>query len=185
MSDLRERIAHANEQVSVYEFIEYVPDRSRPRKIHCPVHDDRTKSAQVYPDTNSLYCFTCGMSYDPVGLVAESEGLNVLAAVEYIERLAGVRWERQETNEDEFWELVRKAQASPDDPTYWTRRQLILYRWEIHKTVLQMRDAASVDWEGFDSAHLDVRLLRKWQDEQLDNAQDASKVKAGQVKEDV
>lgn len=166
MSDLRERIDHANGLVSVYEFIEYVADHSRPRKIHCPVHDDSTKSAQVYPDTNSLYCFTCGMSYDPVGLVAEEQSVNVLAACEYIEKQAGVRWERQETNEDEFWRLARKGAASADDATYWTRRQLILYRWAVHQTVLDLVD--SPDWETFDDAHLDVKKLRDWRDKQLD-----------------
>ena len=156
----------------MYEVIEDVADHSRPRKIHCPVHDDRTKSAQVYPDTNSIYCFTCGMSYDPVGLVAEEQSINVLAACEYIERNAGVRWESQESDEDEFWQLVRKASVSPDDPTYWTRRERILYRWAVHKTVLELRDGREIDWAGFDNAHLDVKLLREWQAAELDKEQE-------------
>lgn len=183
MSDLHERIEHANGLVSVYDFIEYVADHSRPRKIYCPVHDDRNKSAQVYPDSNSIYCFTCGMTYDVVGLVAEEQSLNVLAACEYIERNAGVRWERQETNEDEFWRLANKAAASADDPMYWTRRQAILFRWAVHKTVLEL--VPDPDWEGFDSAHLDIEELRKWRDSALDNALDGGKVEAIKVKEDV
>lgn len=163
---MRDRIDHANGLVSVYDFIEYVADRSRPRKIHCPVHDDRTKSANVYPESNSLYCFTEGRVYDPVGLVAEQEGLSIPAACAYIERNAGVRWERQEADEDEFWRLVRKAASPPGDPAFWTRRETILYRWEVHRTVLQL--GREVDWSGFDDAHLDVDKLREWRDEQLD-----------------
>ncbi len=169
MSGIGGRIAHANGLVSIYEFLEYVPDHSRPRKIHCPVHDDRTKSAQVYPETNSIYCFTEGVSYDPVGLVAEAEGLSIPAACDYIERQAGVRWERQESDQDEFWQLARKAGASPDDPEFWSRRERILYRWAVHQTVAELCDPAAVDWDTFDDLHLDVDALRSWRDTQLDN----------------
>lgn len=166
---LTSRIQHANDLVSVYEFLEYVPDHSRPRKIHCPVHDDRTKSAQVYPETNSIYCFTEGISYDPVGLVAALESLSIPAACDYIERQAGVRWERQESGQDEFWQLVRKAGASPDDPTYWSRRERILYRWAVHRTVAEL--GVDVDWDEFDNLHLDVDALRSWKASQLDTKQ--------------
>lgn len=170
MSDLLDRIYHANGLVSVYEFIEYVPDQSRPRKIHCPVHDDRTKSAQVYPESNSLYCFTEGKTYDPVGLVAEEMSLSIPAACEYIEKNAGVRWEHVDDDEEatEFWRLARRA-AAPylDHPEFWTRRELILYRWAVHETVREL--VAEPDWDEFDNAHLDVYALRSWRDTQLDN----------------
>ncbi len=169
MSDLLVRIGHANGLVSIYEFIEDVSDHSRPRKIHCPVHDDRTKSANVYPEANNLYCFTEGVTYDPVGLVSELEGLSIPAACEYIERNAGVRWERQEGGEDEFWRLAQRAAASPDDEKHWTRQQRILWRWAVHATVLAI--VPDPDWEGFDNAHLDVMALREWQDGQLDSRQ--------------
>lgn len=172
-TDLRDRIDHANGLVSIYEFIEYVPDHSRPRKIHCPVHDDRTKSAQVYPATNSLYCFTEGRSYDPVGLVAEEQGITIPAACAYIERNAGVRWERQEKQSDEFWRLAERAMASPSDPRHWTRQETILYRWQVHRTVLELVPPDRVDWDGFDNAHLDVKALREWQREQLDRGLDS------------
>jgi hypothetical protein len=173
MSDLVARIRHANGLISVYDLIEYVGDHSRPRKIHCPVHDDKTKSAQVYPESNSLFCFTENRTYDPVGLVAEQEGLSIPAACDYIERNAGVRWERQEEDGDEFWRLARKAAASPDDVTFWTRRDVLLYRWAIHRTVLDLC-GVDADWEAFDNAHLDTEELRRWRDEQLDKRLDTS-----------
>ncbi len=171
-TDLLSRIAHANDLVSVYEFIEHVADHSRPRKIHCPVHDDRTKSAQVYPDTNSLYCFTEGLSYDPVGLVAEQEGLSVYAACEYIEKYAGVRWERQAEEDSEFWKLIAKAAADPDDPAHWSARERVLYRWAIHRTVLDLVPAELIEWDEFDNVHLNAPALRAWRDAQLDSRMD-------------
>lgn len=171
MSDLLARIAHANSLVSIYDFLDQlVDDRSRPRKIHCPAHHDVHKSANVYPDTNSLYCFAESMSYDPVGLVALEEGLNIAAACEYIERNAGIRWDRQQADEDEFWRLASKAGVSPDDERHWSRRDVILWRWEVHRSVLQA--GVEVDWSEFDDAHLEVRDLRKWRDSQLDTKVD-------------
>jgi len=174
MSDFLDRLHSANELISIYEMIEHVPDHSRPRKIHCPVHNDRTKSAQVYPESNSVYCFTEGVTYDPVGLVAEEQGLSTIAAIDYIEKNAGVRWERQERDEDVFWEYVRKDQASVDDPQHWTRQEMILWRWEVHRTVAEL--GTEVEWDEFDNLHLDVEGLRSWRQSQLDKRQAAIKV---------
>lgn len=137
----------------------------------------------MYPDTNSVYCWTCGRAYDVVALVAEAEGLETMAAVKYIEDYAGVRWERQEADDDEFWRMVKKAQADPDDQRFWSDRDVILYRWAIHQTVLQLVE--DPDWEGFDNAHLDVDALRAWRDEQLQYDLTDGKVMGTSTKEAV
>jgi len=168
VSELTDRIEAANLLLSIYDMIEPVDDRTRPRKIHCPVHDDQTKSAQVYPESNSIYCFTEGRSYDPVGLVAEEQDLTVWAACEYIESNVGVRWERVARDQDDFWLAIRKAKADPDDETFWSRQQTILFRWAVHRGVLE--GVAEPDFTGFDNAHMDVVALRQWRDHQLDDA---------------
>lgn len=58
--------------------------RDRPRQIHCPMHADTTPSARYYPDTNSLYCWTCQKSAGPTGLVVALEGCNWHAAAEML-----------------------------------------------------------------------------------------------------
>jgi DNA primase len=35
-------------------------------RICCPFHDDENPSLVVYPETNSWYCFTCGVGGAPV-----------------------------------------------------------------------------------------------------------------------
>ncbi len=168
MSDIHERIQAANGMVSIYDLIEEVSSQSEPRQIHCPIHDDARKSARVFPDSNSVYCWTCSSAYDPVAIVAEQEGISLTAACRFIEDNAGVRWERiEERIENDFWELLARASADPDDVLFWKKQEVVHYRWAIHATVLDLVPVGEIDWEGFDNAHLDGGLLRAWRDSQL------------------
>ncbi len=167
MSDLHERIQAANEMVSIYDLIEDVSSQAEPKQIHCPIHDDSRKSARVFPDSNSVYCWTCSRAYDPVAIISEEEGISLTAACRYIEDNAGVRWVAQDKTEGDFWELVAKQQADPEDAEFWERREAVLYRWAIHATVADLLPADQIDWEGFDNAHLDTEMLREWRDSQL------------------
>jgi len=167
VSELHERIQAANEMVSIYDLIEDVSSQSEPKQIHCPIHEDTRKSARVFPDSNSVYCWTCSRAYDPVAIISEEEGISLQAACRYIEDNAGVRWEMQERAGGDFWELVAKQDADPEDATFWHRREIVLYRWAIHATVADLVPADQIDWEGFDDAHLDGERLREWRDSQL------------------
>jgi CHC2 zinc finger len=50
-----------------------------PHQIMCPFHDDArpggSPSARVYPDTDSIYCWVCDKSWNPISVVAESRGI--------------------------------------------------------------------------------------------------------------
>lgn len=61
------------EEVSIYDLFEEAQPRikyiSREKEcqISCPFHGaDLAKSARVYPQTNSMYCWTCGISWDVI-----------------------------------------------------------------------------------------------------------------------
>ena len=50
------------------------PDKTTSFQIRCPFHKggaELAPSARVYPDTNSIHCFTCHRSWSPVTLLAE------------------------------------------------------------------------------------------------------------------
>lgn len=59
---------------------ELVADHTQ--QIHCPIHDDQTPSARYYHEQQKVYCFTCGASWDVVGLVAVKRGISRAAAVQ-------------------------------------------------------------------------------------------------------
>lgn len=53
------------------------PDRNK--RIRCPFHDDKTPSMQVYPETNTVYCFSSncklnGKSIDSIDFIMNKEG---------------------------------------------------------------------------------------------------------------
>ncbi len=168
VSEIAERIHAANAMVSIYDLIEEVSSQTEPRQIHCPIHTDARKSARVFPDSNSVYCWTCARAYDPVAIVSEQEGIGVTAACRYIEDNAGVRWVRiEERAGQDFWDLLVRAEADPEDVRAWRRQEIVAYRWAVHATVFELVPLSRIDWEGFDNAHLDGVKLRAWRDSQL------------------
>ena len=46
------------------------PDHPINKNINCPFHDDGNPSMQLYPSTNSYYCFGCGASGDVVAFLS-------------------------------------------------------------------------------------------------------------------
>lgn len=55
------------------------------QQIRCPFHDDKRPSARVYTDTDKLYCFTCGKSWDVINIVMGIRNLKYSDALEWIE----------------------------------------------------------------------------------------------------
>jgi hypothetical protein len=68
--NIREKVASVKAAVSMARFLNdhgdyhLVPDVAQ--QIRCFGHDDRTPSARFYPDTNAVYCWTCGKLFDVV-----------------------------------------------------------------------------------------------------------------------
>ncbi len=56
----------------------------------CPLHQERTSSFTVYPDSQRWKCYGCGASGDAFALLQEREGLSFREAVEELGRRAGI-----------------------------------------------------------------------------------------------
>jgi DNA primase len=154
------------EAVSIYDVLSEhgieVASRERREKLHCPVHDDRHKSAVVYPETGEIFCFAEQRSYDVVSLTAEWEGIEWWEACARLEAKIGIVYERQSNPQDRFWSMVRRK-----DERKMSGRQLYDLRWAVHRTVLEL-GKEGVDWDTFDELELtDVDSLVRWRDEQL------------------
>lgn len=60
-------------------------------QISCPFHgSDRRPSARHYPDTNSIYCFTCKKAWDPFRFMMEKKGMRFMEAIDYMGRRYGI-----------------------------------------------------------------------------------------------
>jgi hypothetical protein len=50
----------------------------------CPFHQERTPSFTIYQNTNSFYCYGCGVGGDSVNFIRKLKGLNFPDALSYL-----------------------------------------------------------------------------------------------------
>ena len=87
LSELRER----NDITDVIsEYVVLSKRQGRIRKGLCPFHNEKTPSFAVYEDTQSFYCFGCGVGGDVIGFIRNIENLDYLDAVKKLAQRAGL-----------------------------------------------------------------------------------------------
>lgn len=57
----------------------------------CPFHNEKTGSFNVYPDSQSFYCFGCGAGGDVITFVRRMENLDYVEAVKSLAQSVGMR----------------------------------------------------------------------------------------------
>jgi DNA primase len=79
------------EQVSIYQIlrdygVEFVGG-GFPEQIHCPFHfPDTNRSARVYPDSNSVYCWVCDKTFDVLEFVKDKEEVSFGEAISLLKK---------------------------------------------------------------------------------------------------
>src|SRR5215510_11445178 len=72
------------------DMVEIVGARVQLRRVgarwtgRCPFHEERTPSFSVSPETKTYNCFGCKAGGDVIRFVQETEGLDFVAAVEFL-----------------------------------------------------------------------------------------------------
>lgn len=74
----------------ISEYINLGKRQGRIRKGLCPFHNEKTPSFAVYEDTQSFYCFGCGVGGDVIGFVRNIENLDYIEAVKKLAQRAGL-----------------------------------------------------------------------------------------------
>ena len=57
----------------------------------CPFHSEKTPSFNVYPETQSYYCFGCGAGGDVITFVRQMENLGYVDAVKFLAQRVGMQ----------------------------------------------------------------------------------------------
>jgi DNA primase len=78
-----------NENVSLHDILESVDVHLRqvlrPEQMSCPFHGaDTSMSARYYPETNSMYCFACKKSWDPIGFWMQYAEVRFMEAARHL-----------------------------------------------------------------------------------------------------
>ncbi len=56
----------------------------------CPFHSEKTPSFVVYGDTQSFYCFGCGVGGDVISFIMRQENLDYVSAVDFLAKRVGI-----------------------------------------------------------------------------------------------
>lgn len=96
-------------------------DTGRPQQVPCPMHNDSTPSARIYPDSNSGYCWTCQAPFGPCRLVAELEEVHIVRAAHMLADRYAVDL-TPDADLAEFQRLAGSWAAGPDGNTPEARR---------------------------------------------------------------
>lgn len=64
----------------------------------CPLHEEKSPSFKIYPESERFPCFGCGKYGNVINLVMEKEGLTFVEAVKFIANRHGIPIEYEAEN---------------------------------------------------------------------------------------
>ena len=85
----------------------YVAFKRRGRNLVglCPFHGEKTASFNLYPETNSFYCFGCGAGGDVITFIKRIENLDYIDAVKLLADRSGLKMPEQKNENDQVSRL--------------------------------------------------------------------------------
>ena len=85
----------------------YVAFKRRGRNLVglCPFHGEKTASFNLYPETNSFYCFGCGAGGDVITFIKRIENLDYIDAVRFLADRSGLKMPEQSHENDQVSRL--------------------------------------------------------------------------------
>ena len=97
-----EEIKLKNDVVDVISSYVSLKRRGRNFVGLCPFHGEKTPSFNVYPQSNSFYCFGCGVGGDIITFVEKIENLDYFEAVKFLAQKAGIQMPENNKKEQEL-----------------------------------------------------------------------------------
>lgn len=85
-----EEIKFKNDIIDVISSYVNLKRRGRNFVGLCPFHNEKTPSFNVYLQSNSFYCFGCGVGGDIITFIEKIENLNYIEAVKFLAQRAGL-----------------------------------------------------------------------------------------------
>ena len=76
--------------VSIFSSYVDLKSLGKNKKCSCPFHSEKTPSMVVYEDTQSFYCFGCGVGGDVITFIEKIENLNYVDAVKLLADRVGL-----------------------------------------------------------------------------------------------
>ena len=67
----------------------------------CPFHGEKTASFNLYPETNSFYCFGCGAGGDVITFIKRIENLDYIDAIKFLADRSGMKMPENRQENDQ------------------------------------------------------------------------------------
>lgn len=84
------RLKNSCDIVSVFSSYVDLKSSGKNKKCSCPFHSEKTPSMVIYEDTQSFYCFGCGVGGDIITFIEKIENLSYVDAVKVLADMAGL-----------------------------------------------------------------------------------------------
>ncbi len=129
MNDTAEKIQNAISIVDlVSNYTKLIPSGNKLYGL-CPLHNEKTPSFYVYPDTQSYYCFGCHKGGNIFSFVMDRENVNYSEALRILAHQAGINIEGKKNNSinvikfaEEFF--IHSLENSPGAKGYLSKRNI-------------------------------------------------------------
>ena len=104
-----------------------------------PSHSDSTPSMKIYKDTNTVYCFGCGFSGNPISIVSKIEGISLIQSMHKLKEWFGIKEDLTELS------LVERSNIQRDRKEF--DRTFDFYSKQWKKQQIRLSDQTLSDLE--------------------------------------
>ena len=98
--DFLERVRQSNDIVAAMSGYAQLKKAGRDFVCLCPFHSEGTASCHVYTDSQSFYCFGCGLGGDIITFTRLTHNLDYMAAVQLLAERSGIPMPEDEQGEE-------------------------------------------------------------------------------------
>ena len=120
-----ELITQVREANGIEDVVSEAGLRLRGNKALCLFHKESKPSFQVYPKTNSFYCFGCGKGGDVIAFIMMTKGVSFVEAVRILADQKGIKLpELAEEDKQEVEKQKRREQILTETADFYHKQLL-------------------------------------------------------------
>lgn len=111
MNYYNDNVDKIKQLVTIQNVIDRYGYKSKKGFITCPFHSEKTASLRIYTDTNTFYCFGCGMGGDVISFIAHLFKLDFSGALLRLDNdfnLGIYRADKSKTAADDCFKAIQK-----------------------------------------------------------------------------
>lgn len=123
--EFMQRLRDSNDIVELFRSYADVKKRGRTYVCCCPFHSEKTPSCTIYPESQSFYCYGCGVGGDAITFVRKMDNVGYLDAVQILAQRVGLQLPQRTPEEQRSANLRRRCLEINRETANFYFRQLV------------------------------------------------------------